>query len=97
VGSTAVTPFRFLFEQQGGKIEWDAEHQRVTALNATHRVTLTIGSKAALVNQQEVMMDFAAFLMSGRTMVPIRFFEKALNAQVAWEPSTGRLFVAMAD
>ncbi len=97
VDSVGVTPFRFLFEKQGGKLEWDSVNHRVTAKNATHQVTLTIGSKSAMVNQKEVMMDLAAFLVSGRTMVPLRFFEKALNASVEWEPATGRLLVAMAQ
>ena len=97
VDTVGVTPFRFLFEKQGGKLEWDGANHRVTARNATHQVTLTIGSKSALVNQKEVMMDLAAFLVSGRTMVPLRFFEKALNASVEWEPATGRLLVAMAQ
>ncbi|MDF2440360.1 MAG: iron complex transport system substrate-binding protein [Abditibacteriota bacterium] len=97
VGSMGVTPFRFLFEKQGGKLHWDAKTRRVTARNATHQVTLTIGREEAVVNQKDVMMDLAAFLLSGRTMVPIRFFEKALQAKVEWEPATGRLFVAMAN
>lgn len=97
VGSVGVTPFRFLFEKQGGELKWDAANKRVTAKNSTHQVTLTIGSKSALVNQKEEMMDLAAFLVSGRTMVPLRFFEKALNASVEWEPATGRLLVAMAQ
>ena len=96
VGSTGVTPFRFLFEKQGGKLEWDGKNHRVTARNATHQVTLNIGDDRAMVNEKEVMMDLAAFLVSGRTMVPLRFFENALQAKVEWEPATGRLFVAMA-
>ncbi|HEX8235837.1 MAG TPA: stalk domain-containing protein [Abditibacteriaceae bacterium] len=96
VGSTGVAPFRFLFEQQGGSLTWDASGQRVIARNDTQEITLTIGSRAAVVNRQQVMMDLAAFLLSGRTMVPLRFFEKALHAQVDWEPSTGRIFMTMA-
>jgi LysM repeat protein len=96
VGSTGIAPFRFLFEQQGGSMTWDAATQRVTARNETQEITLTIGSRAAIVNREQVMMDLAAFLLSGRTMVPLRFFEKALHAQVDWEPSTGRIFMTMA-
>lgn len=96
VGSTSITPFRFLFEQQGGTMTWDGAQQRVVARNEKQEITLTIGSRAAMVNREEVMMDLAAFLLSGRTMVPIRFFEKALHAQVEWEPSSGRLYVTMA-
>ena len=97
VGSTGVTPFRFLFEKQGGKMTWDSANQRVLARTADQEITVTIGSKEAVVNRQQVTMDLAAFLLSGRTMVPVRFFEKALHAQIEWEPSTGRLFVAMSN
>jgi LysM repeat protein len=95
IGSTSIAPFRFLFEKQGGTMSWDGTTQRVTARNANYEVNLEIGSDKAMVNQKEVMMDMAAFLLSGRTMVPVRFFEKALQAKVEWEPSTGRIFVAM--
>ena len=95
IGSTSVAPFRFLFEKQGGKMRWDAAGRRVTARNGSYEVSLEIGSDKAIVNQEEVLMDMAAFLLSGRTMVPVRFFEKALHAKVEWEPSTGRIFVAM--
>ena len=95
IGSTSVAPFRFLFEKQGGKMSWDAAGQRVTANNGTYEVTIEVGSDKAIVNKEEVLMDMAAFLLSGRTMVPVRFFEKALHAKVEWDPSTGRIFVAM--
>ncbi len=95
IGSTSIAPFRFMFEKQGGTMEWDAVNRRVTARNGDHEVTINIGSNVALVNQEEVMMDMAAFLLSGRTMVPVRFFEKAMQAKVEWEPTTGRIYVAM--
>ena len=41
-------------------------------------------------------MQLAAFLFEGRTMVPARFFEEGLNAQVQWNPENGHLVVAMA-
>ena len=50
-----------------------------------------------MVNRKDVMMDLAAFLLSGRTMVPVRFFEQALHAQVDWDPTSGRLYVAMSN
>jgi hypothetical protein len=68
----------------------------VRAKNGDSEITLTIGSDQAMVNQKTVMMDMAAFLLSGRTMVPVRLFEKSLNAHVTWDPSTGRMFMAMA-
>ncbi|MBW3636560.1 MAG: hypothetical protein KY445_08865 [Armatimonadetes bacterium] len=96
VGGTGVTAFRFLFEKQGGKLLWDPKKQRVTATKGDNKVMLTIGSKTAKVGEKDVMMELAAFLFEGRTMIPVRFFEEGLNAQVEWDPQTGRLVVAMA-
>jgi hypothetical protein len=95
VGSTSTTAFRFLFEAQGGTVQWDSAHHRVVAQNGDQQVVLQIGSRAATVNDQKVMMDLAAYLLSGRTMVPVRLFEKALHAQVEWEPTTGRMLVSI--
>ena len=96
MGDTAVTAFRFMFEKTGGKIEWDAANQRVVARKDGREITLTIGSNVAKVGDREVAMELAAFLFQGRTMVPLRLFEEGLNAQVEWNPQTGRLVVAMA-
>ncbi len=96
MGDTAVTAFRFMFEKTGGKMEWDATNQRVVARKDGREITLTIGSNVAKVGEREVAMEIAAFLFQGRTMVPLRFFEEGLNAQVEWNPQTGRLVVAMA-
>ncbi len=96
MGDTAVTAFRFMFEKTGGKMDWDAKNQRVVARKDGREITLTIGSNVAKVGEREVMMEIAAFLFQGRTMVPLRLFEEGLNAQVEWNPQTGRLVVAMA-
>jgi hypothetical protein len=97
VGGTGVTAFRFLFQQAGGKLEWDGKKQRVIAKKGNSEVVLTIGSKKAKVGDKDVMMELAAFLFEGRTMVPVRFFEEGLRAEVEWDPQTGRLVVAMAN
>lgn len=95
IGDTTVTAMRFLFEQSGGKLEWDAAKQEVIARKGTSVIRVRIGSKAAQVNDKQVMMQLAAFLFEGRTMVPARLFEEGLNAQVDWNPQTGHLVVAM--
>jgi len=95
IGDTTVTAMRFLFEQSGGKLEWDAAKQEVIARKGTSTIRVRIGSKVAHVNDKQVMMQLAAFLFEGRTMVPARLFEEGLNAQVDWNPQTGHLVVAM--
>jgi LysM repeat protein len=96
VGGTGVTAFRFLFEQAGGTLKWDAKKQRVVARKGQSEVVLSIGSNQAKVGDKDVMLELAAFLFEGRTMVPLRFFEEGLKAEVEWDPQTGRLVVAMA-
>ncbi len=97
IGDTTVTALRFLFEQNGGKLEWNAQKQEVIARKGTSTIHIKIGSKVATVDNKQVMMQLAAFLFEGRTMVPARFFEEGLNAQVEWDPTSGHLVVAMAN
>ncbi len=93
---TTFTAMRFLFEHTGGTITWDAKKQEVVARKGDSTIRVKIGSKVASVNNKQVMMQLAAFLFEGRTMVPARFFEEGLDAQVEWNPETGHLVVAMA-
>ncbi len=95
-GDTSFTAMRFLFEHTGGTITWDAAKQEVVARKGASTVRVTVGSKFASVNNKQVMMQLAAFLFEGRTMVPTRFFEEGLDAHVDWNPETGHLVVAMA-
>ncbi len=95
-GDTTFTAMRFLFEHTGGTISWDAAKQEVVARKGDSTIRVKIGSKTASVNNKQVMMQLAAFLFEGRTMVPARFFEEGLDAQVEWNPQTGRVVVAMA-
>ena len=97
LGDTTVTAMRFLFEKTGGKLEWNAAKQEVIARKGASTIRVKIGSKVASVGNKQVMMQLAAFLFEGRTMVPARFFEEGLDAQVEWNPETGHLVVAMAN
>ena len=94
-GDTSVAAFRFLFEQAGGTLRWDASTKRVIARKGDSEIVLSVGSKVARVDNKDVMMELAAFLFEGRTMIPLRFWEEGLKAQVEWDPQTGRIVVAM--
>lgn len=51
---------------------------------------LTIGDKTAYVNDEEIILDAAPYInaKAGKTLVPLRFMEKALNAVVGWDNAT---------
>ena len=52
------------------------------------KVELKIGSNIAKVNGQDVTMDVACQIISGNTMVPVRFVSENLGAEIGWENAT---------
>ena len=86
-------PLRQIFEQGGGTLTWEARTGTVRAKSATKNIVLTIGSSQAVVNAKPITLDGKAYLMMGRTMVPMSFLTAALDANVQFDPATGHLLV----
>jgi hypothetical protein len=86
-------PFRHIMEHSGGQVSWHPDKQTVTASALAKDVTLTIGSRKAIVNDSVLMMDLAAFLEKGRAMVPLRFFRDAFDFTVEYDAATGRICI----
>jgi hypothetical protein len=88
IGQRVFVPLRGVFEEMGAFVEWNAGTQTVTASRANSQVKLSIGSNTAWVDGMSVMMDAPARLVSGRTMVPLRFLSESLGATVQWVAPT---------
>jgi hypothetical protein len=58
---------------------------------APKEIKLTIGKKIATVNSKSVTLDVAPYVVSGRTLVPLRFIGENLGAEIAWEPKTQKI------
>jgi len=88
-GRTLV-PFRFIGEQLNAQIDYTINPSTrlvedvIYQLGST-RIVLTIGKTEATVNGNKVKMDVPAQIVSGRTVVPIRFVTEALGCKVDWE------------
>jgi len=82
-GRTLV-PMRDIFEALGASVQWNAATHDVMATRGAKKVWLQIGNKVALVNDKRVMLDQAAMLHNGSTMVPLRFVSESLGANVMW-------------
>jgi len=82
-GRTLV-PMRAIFESFGAIVGYEPTEKVVTGVMGDKIVVLTIGSKKARVNGKEVILDVAAKIINGRTLVPLRFVGESLDADVDW-------------
>lgn len=89
--SIALAPFRHVFERSGGFVDWNGPQRLVTGVKGAQNVQLRIGDRTALVNGEPITLQAEPFILYGRTHVPIRFFEQALNLYVEWDKQNGRV------
>lgn len=86
-GRTLV-PFRTIFEALGAEVGWDEATNTVSGSKGPSFVILNPGSKKAWMTGKEVQLDVGPVIISGRTMVPLRFVTEAMGATVEWIEST---------
>ncbi|MFZ5988903.1 MAG: stalk domain-containing protein [Bacillota bacterium] len=95
---TDVSPFikdnrtyvsvRFVAEALDATVDWVDEEKKVIIYGRTKYIELTVGSKEVMVNGEKQMMDAAAEISNGRTMVPLRFVSENLDCNVKWDNLT---------
>jgi len=91
-GRTMV-PLRFIGEALGAKVDWDNAERKVTYTLYGRTIELWIDKSTALVNGDPVVVDPAPYIVSGRTVVPLRFVSENLGAAVEWESKTQRITI----
>lgn len=94
---TTLVPMRGIFEALGANIKWDSATRTVLANTASEaelaanpaapntKISLTINAPSATVNGQNVPLLAPAQIISGNTMVPLRFVGEAMGAKVKWD------------
>ncbi len=83
-GRTLV-PVRAIFEAIGATIAWDGETQTVTATKDDIKISLTVNEKTATKNGEEITLEVPAKIISGRTLVPVRFVADCFGVNVDWD------------
>jgi tripartite ATP-independent transporter DctP family solute receptor len=86
-GRTLV-PFRFIGEAVGAKVDWNSDKKTVSYVFGDMNIVLTIGSITAIVNGVKNKLDVAPKILSGRTVVPVRFISETIGAKVDWNSNT---------
>ncbi|MET3293251.1 UNVERIFIED_CONTAM: molybdenum ABC transporter molybdate-binding protein [Brevibacillus sp. OAP136] len=79
-----LVPMRDIFEALGARVTWNGANKTATAVQGSTTIVLTIGQKTAKVNQSSKVLDEAAQIISGKTMVPVRFVSETFGAKVIW-------------
>ncbi|MFD0695391.1 copper amine oxidase N-terminal domain-containing protein [Paenibacillus sp. GCM10027628] len=85
-----MVPVRFLSEQLGAEVKWNAELKQATikdGLTGTS-IVMTVGSKIATVGGASVELESAPVLSNGTTYVPIRFIAEKLGATIEFDKDT---------
>jgi serine protease Do len=93
VESRTLVPIRAIIEALGGSVAWDADTQKVTVTFGENTLELWIGQPSASLNGYYTSIDPSnsevfPIVISGRTMIPLRFVAESLGIDVQYENDT---------
>jgi hypothetical protein len=96
-GRTLV-PIRVIIEALGGTVAWDKVARKETVTLGATAVELWTGKDTATVNGVSTRIDPADAkvipeIISGRTMLPLRFVSENLGCSVVWVNATRTITV----
>lgn len=96
--SRTFLPIRAVAEALGGTVGWDAGTRTATVSLGGHQVSLQIGSSIAIVDGVRRPIDSADALvvpviLSGRTLLPVRFVAESLGCTVGWDSTTKQITI----
>ena len=80
-----MVPVRFISENLGAQVEWDAQSSKVTVSLGDRVVVLTVGSKTMKVGDKTVDLDVAPELNEDRTYLPLRGLVEGLGKKVFYD------------
>lgn len=90
---TTMVPLRFISEQLGATVEWEAKTKKITYTQGKQVIELWIGKTTANVNGQEVVLLKAPYITDGRTLVPLRFVIENLGGTIQWFEKTQEIMM----
>jgi outer membrane protein assembly factor BamB len=85
IKGTTLVPLRFVGEALGAKVDYESKEQKITFTLYGKVIELVIGRTTAKVNGEPVVLTVAPTIVSGRTLVPLRFVSENLGAKVDYE------------
>ena len=95
ISGRTVVPLRFIAESFGAKIEWLAETKEIKITLNQHKIYLQIGNNYAVVNNKKILLDVPPQVISGRTVVPLRFIAESFGAKIEWLAETKEIKITL--
>jgi len=86
-------PFRALAEAMCVTVSWDPSTRTVRAHDGKTALELAVGRPTAILNGAPVSLDAPPLAVSGRILLPLRFFGEAFGARVHWDSGTNSVRV----
>lgn len=78
-------PFRAVADALGAQLTVTPDWKTITFVRGDRRVSITLGSRTAVVNGEKKTLPAAPYATNGRTMVPTRFVSEQLGETVEWD------------
>jgi len=91
-GRTLI-PVRFVTEDLGATVEWNAQDREVYITKESTRIMIRIDERNIVVNGKIKTMDTKAIIKEDRTYVPIRYVAEELGATVGWDAATRTVII----
>ena len=91
--SRTLVPVRAVIENMGGTVSWNGTSKTATLTLDGKTVKLTIGNKEAYFCNAKQTLDVTPEIISGRTMLPIRFIAESFGFAVGWDGSTQKITI----
>lgn len=80
--------FRSLFGQLGYTVDYDSSTATIYARSTDHEIRMPVGGEVAIVDGKEVPMRGQAAVISGRTMIGVRFVAALSGKDAVWQPGS---------
>jgi len=101
MNSRTLVPLRALIETLGGRVVWSPSARTVDMFLGEHSVDISVGGNIGYVNDKAVAIDPAnpkvvPFIISGRTMLPLRFVTENFGCSVVWVAATKTITITYA-
>ncbi|WP_051188580.1 copper amine oxidase N-terminal domain-containing protein [Proteocatella sphenisci] len=94
INGRIMVPVSGIFKHLGINVSWDSATKTVNAWNNETNISFVIGSKTAMVDNQERYLDVPAMAINGKTMVPVRFLSESMGYNIVWVQGSNILLMS---